>query len=392
MQPMKKKLAILGSTGSIGTQTLDIVRSFPDEFTAEVLTAQNNAALLTEQALEFKPNAVVIGNKDLYNTVNDALSPHDIKVFAGNESIEQIVGMDCIDMVIVALVGYSGLRPTWQALHHRKPIALANKETLVVAGETITRLAAEKRIPIFPVDSEHSAIFQCLQGEYHNPVDKIILTASGGPFFGKTSEELEKIQPEQALRHPRWKMGAKVTIDSATLMNKGLEMMEACWLFQVKPEDIEIVVHPQSIIHSMVQFSDHSVKAQLAVPDMHVPIAYAISYPRRLPLKLPEISFRQLQSCTFFSPDTDTFRCLPIAYMAMKKGGNSPCSMNAANEMAVEAFLQGRIRFTSIPDIISETLERSSFLAHPDMDDYLFTDNESRIIASEIIKHLTEKI
>ena len=389
---MKKRLAILGSTGSIGTQTLDIVRAFPEQFAVEVLTAQNNAKLLIEQALAFQPNAVVIGNKDLYPEVNTALAPHDIKVFAGSESIGQIVGMKSIDLVVVALVGYSGLQPTYNALRHGKPVALANKETLVVAGGTITQLAAKKGVPIFPVDSEHSAIFQCLQGEYHNNIDKIILTASGGPFFGRTAAELEKIRPEEALRHPKWKMGAKVTIDSATLMNKGLEMMEACWLFQVKPEQIEIVVHPQSIIHSMVQFADHSVKAQLGVPDMRLPIAYALSYPQRLPLQLPEVSFQQLQACTFFEPDRETFRCLPIAYHAMEKGGSCPCSMNAANEIAVAAFLQGAIRFPDIPYIIEETLARSRFLPHPQMDDYILLDKEARTTATEIVNDIKRKI
>ena len=389
---MKKRLAILGSTGSIGTQTLDIVRAFPEQFAVEVLTAQNNAGLLVEQAMAFHPNAVVIGNKELYPEVNEALAPHGIKVFAGSESIEQIVGMKSIDLVVVALVGYAGLRPTYQALLQGKPVALANKETLVVAGGTITQLAAEKGLPIFPVDSEHSAIFQCLQGEYHNNIDKIILTASGGPFFGRTAAELEKIRPEEALQHPKWKMGAKVTIDSATLMNKGLEMMEACWLFQVKPEQIEIVVHPQSIIHSMVQFADHSVKAQLGVPDMRLPIAYALSYPQRLPLELPELSFRQLQACTFFAPDRETFRCLPIAYHAMEKGGSCPCSMNAANEIAVAAFLQGRIRFPDIPYIIEETLARSRFLPQPQMDDYILLNEEARTTATEIVNDITRKI
>ncbi|MBP5396052.1 MAG: 1-deoxy-D-xylulose-5-phosphate reductoisomerase [Bacteroidales bacterium] len=389
---MKKRLAILGSTGSIGTQTLDIVRAFPEQFAVEVLTAQNNAGLLVEQAMAFQPNAVVIGNKELYPKVNEALAPHNIKVFAGSESIEQIVGMKSIDLVVVALVGYAGLRPTYQALQQGKPVALANKETLVVAGGTITQLAAEKGVPIFPVDSEHSAIFQCLQGEYHNNIDKIILTASGGPFFGRTAAELEKIRPEEALQHPKWKMGAKVTIDSATLMNKGLEMMEACWLFQVKPEQIEIVVHPQSIIHSMVQFADHSVKAQLGVPDMRLPIAYALSYPQRLPLELSELSFRQLQACTFFAPDRETFRCLPIAYHAMDKGGSCPCSMNAANEIAVAAFLQGRIRFPDIPYIIEETLARSRFLPQPQMDDYIQLNEEARTTATEIVNDITRKI
>lgn len=385
---MKKHIAVLGSTGSIGTQTLDVVRRFPDDFAIEVLTAQNNADLLIQQALEFQPNAVVIGNSGLYSMVNEALSSSDIKVFAGSESIEQIVEMSSIELVVVALVGYSGLRPTYRALQCGKPIALANKETLVVAGEVITRLAAEKQLPIFPVDSEHSAIFQCLQGEFHNPVEKIILTASGGPFFGKKAEELKDMGPEQALRHPKWKMGNKVTIDSATLMNKGLEMMEAHWLFQVPPKDIEIVVHPQSIVHSMVQYADRSVKAQLATPDMRLPIAYALSYPKRLPLPLPELSFRELQSLTFYEPDMETFRCLGIAYKAMEKGGSWPCSMNAANEIAVEAFLQGQIRFLQIPDVLEETLSKASFEPHPDMDAFMRLNEESRTIASETIKKI----
>ena len=382
---MKKRLAILGSTGSIGTQTLEIVRAFPEQFSVEVLTAQNNAELLIRQAMEFQPNAVVIGNGDLYTQVNEALFPHGIKVFAGSESIRQIVEMESISLVVVALVGYSGLMPTYNALQHGKPVALANKETLVVAGNIITRLAAEKGLPILPVDSEHSAIFQCLQGEYHNAIDKIILTASGGPFFGHTEEQLQHIRPEEALRHPKWNMGSKVTIDSATLMNKGLEMMEACWLFQVKPEDIEIVVHPQSIIHSMVQFGDHSVKAQLAVPDMRLPIAYALSYPQRLPVAVPEVSFTKLQSCTFHKPDTKTFRCLPIAYRAMERGGSAPCSMNAANEIAVKAFLDGCVRFTDIPDIIEETMACSPFMPEPRMEDFIRLNDEARAIATEIV-------
>lgn len=385
---MKKHIAVLGSTGSIGSQTLDIVRRFPDDFAVEVLTAQNNADLLVQQAIEFQPNTVVIGNKELYAKVHEVLASSDIKVFAGNESIEQIVEMSSIDLVVVALVGYSGLRPTYRALQCGKPIALANKETLVVAGEVITRLAAEKRLPIFPVDSEHSAIFQCLQGEFYNPLEKIILTASGGPFFGKKTEELQNIGPEQALRHPKWKMGSKVTIDSATLMNKGLEMMEAHWLFQVPPQNIEIVVHPQSIVHSMVQYADKSVKAQLAAPDMRLPIAYALTYPKRLPLPIPELSFRELQSLTFYEPDMETFHCLPIAYRAMEKGGSCPCSMNAANEIAVEAFLQGHIQFLQIPDVIEHTIDKASFEPQPDIDAFVRLNEESRNIANEIVKKI----
>lgn len=388
---MRKRIAILGSTGSIGTQTLDIVRSFPEQFSVEVLTAQNNSELLIRQAMEFQPNTVVIGNEEWYDKVNEALSPYNIKVFAGAESIEQIVEMDSIDLVVVALVGYAGLRPTYSALRHGKPVALANKETLVVAGELITRTAAEKHLPILPIDSEHSAIFQCLQGEYHNDIKKLILTASGGPFFGKKREELAKVSPEQALHHPNWKMGNKVTIDSASLMNKGLEMMEAHWLFQVEPEDIEIVVHPQSIIHSMVEYSDHSVKAQMGVPDMRLPIAYALHYPVRLPLDLPSLSFKELKSLSFSEPDTETFRCLPIAYKAMKEGGSRPCSMNAANEIAVDAFLKGQIPFLRIPDVIEQTLEKASFMPHPDMNDFIGLNEESRNIATETVNRIKKE-
>lgn len=388
---MNKRLAILGSTGSIGTQTLNIVRAFPDKFSVEVLTAQHQADLLIQQAAEFRPNAVVIGEEALYSTVNDALSPLDIKVFAGQKSIASIVEMSSIDLVVVALVGYAGLMPTHNALQHGKPVALANKETLVVAGERITALAAAKKLPILPIDSEHSAIFQCLQGEFHNPIDKLILTASGGPFFGKKAQELEHIRPEEALRHPKWKMGAKVTIDSATLMNKGLEMMEAHWLFQVPPKDIEVVVHPQSIVHSMVQFADHSVKAQLGMPDMELPIAYALSYPLRLPVDLPELSFKDLRSLTFSEPDTGTFRCLALAYRMMEQGGSAPCSMNAANEEAVAAFLRGDIQFLHISDVIEKTLEKASFERHPDMPDFVRLDEEARIIAKELIMQLKKR-
>ncbi|MBO4281769.1 MAG: 1-deoxy-D-xylulose-5-phosphate reductoisomerase [Bacteroidales bacterium] len=388
---MNKRLAILGSTGSIGTQTLNIVRAFPDKFSVEVLTAQHQADLLIQQAAEFRPNAVVIGEEALYSTVNDALSPLDIKVFAGQKSIASIVEMSSIDLVVVALVGYAGLMPTHNALQHGKPVALANKETLVVAGERITALAAAKKLPILPIDSEHSAIFQCLQGEFHNPIDKLILTASGGPFFGKKAQELEHIRPEEALRHPKWKMGAKVTIDSATLMNNGLEMMEAHWLFQVPPKDIEVVVHPQSIVHSMVQFADHSVKAQLGMPDMELPIAYALSYPLRLPVDLPELSFKDLRSLTFSEPDTGTFRCLALAYRMMEQGGSAPCSMNAANEEAVAAFLRGDIQFLHISDVIEKTLEKASFERHPDMPDFVRLDEEARIIAKELIMQLKKR-
>lgn len=385
---MKKNIAILGSTGSIGTQTLDIIKSFPDKFSAEVLTAQNNADLLISQAIEFRPNTVVIGNENLYEKVNTTLSPYDIKVFAGSSSIEQIVKMSSIDMVLVALVGYSGLRPTYNALKHGKSVALANKETLVVAGNIITSLAVEKNIRIFPVDSEHSAIFQCLQGEMNNEVDKLILTASGGPFLGKKKEELTKIKPAEALNHPNWKMGNKVTIDSATLMNKGLEMIEAHWLFEMSPDKIEIIIHPQSIIHSMVQFTDHSIKAQLGVPDMRLPIIYALSYPFRLGNSLPEISFKDLHTLTFAEPDLETFSCLKLAYEALKKGGSYPCCMNAANEIAVEAFLKEKVQFLQIPDIIEKTMEKATYVSKPDIDTLIEIDKESRFIATQIVKKI----
>ncbi len=384
-----KHIAILGATGSIGTQALEMVQAFPEEFAVEVLTARHNADLLIQQSLHFKPNAVVIEEENLYRKVADALQPHDIKVFAGSQSIVDIVEMSSIDMVLVAVSGYAGLRPTYNALQHDKPIALANKETLVVGGSVITRLAAERHLPILPVDSEHSAIFQCLQGELHNPVEKLILTASGGPFLGRKKEDLQNIRPADALKHPNWKMGSKVTIDSATLMNKGLEMMEAHWLFQVPVEDIEVVVHPQSIVHSMVEFSDHSVKAQLGVPDMRLPIVYALSYPYRLPNRLQSLSFKEWHTLTFQEPDEETFRCLPIAYEVMRKGGNAPCCMNAANEVAVAAFLQEKISFLQIPELIEKVLAKASFIAQPEMGDFVRSDKESRMIATEIIQQLS---
>lgn len=382
---MKKRIAILGSTGSIGTQTLEVVDAYPDVYQVEVLTAMNNAELLIQQALKYSPNAVVIANDEKYSEVADALAHTDIKVFAGDSSLIDIVEMESIDIVMMALVGYSGLKPTYNAIKHRKPIALSNKEVLVVGGELITALSIENNVPIFPVDSEHSAIFQCLTGEFHNPIEKLILTASGGPFRGKSKEFLESVTVEQALNHPNWNMGNKVTIDSASLMNKGLEVIEAHWLFQVPVENIEVLVHPQSVIHSMVQYCDGSIKAQLGVPDMKLPIMYSLSYPNRLPSPFPRLSFDDYTSLTFEKPDRTVFRNLDIAYKSIALGGNTPCIMNAANEIAVDAFLNKKIGFLQLSDIIEHTIQKVGFIAKPTMDDYFETDKESRIIAKQLI-------
>ncbi len=385
---MKKRIAILGSTGSIGKQALEQIEAQSSFFEIEVLTAQNNADLLIEQAIKFLPNAVVIENESLYKKVNAALTPHAIKVFAGTRSLEQIVEMDSIDMVLVALVGYAGLLPTYNAIQHKKAVALANKETMVVAGEIITRLALANHTPIIPVDSEHSAIFQCLNGEYPNKVEKIILTASGGPFFGMHEEALTSIRVEQALNHPNWKMGNKVTIDSATLMNKGLEVIEAKWLFGISHEQIEVVVHPQSIIHSMVQFEDGSIKAQMGLPNMRLPIMYALSFPHRLKNSLKRLSFSDYSNLSFFTPDRKLFKCLDIAYQAIEIGGSQPCAMNAANEIAVEAFLAEKIQFLRIPNVIEETLTQIKNITHPSMDDFIQVNNEARQIAHQIINKI----
>lgn len=382
---MKKRIAILGSTGSIGTQTLQVVDTHPDLFQIEVLTAMDNATLLIQQALYYQPNAVVIVNESKYEEVSSALSKTDIKVFSGESSLIDIVEMESIDIVMVALVGYSGLKPTINAIKHKKAIALSNKEVLVVAGELITTLALENQAPIFPVDSEHSAIFQCLTGEFHNPIEKLILTASGGPFRGKSTDFLKNVTIEQTLKHPNWSMGAKVTIDSASLMNKGLEVIEAHWLFQVPVNQIEVLVHPQSIIHSMVQFSDGAIKAQLGVPDMKVPIMYALSYPNRLLSPFPRLNFDDYSSLTFEKPDLRVFRNLNIAYQAIEKGGNTPCIMNAANEIAVQSFLSKKITFLQLPDVIEHTIQKINYIANPTLDDYFNTDNESRIIATQFI-------
>ncbi|MCU0402656.1 MAG: 1-deoxy-D-xylulose-5-phosphate reductoisomerase [Algoriphagus sp.] len=368
-----KRVAILGSTGSIGTQTLDVIRQHSDRFTVEVLTAQNNCDLLISQALEFKPNAVVIGNEANYLKVKDALIPHDIKVFAGQKAIAQVVEMETIDVVLTALVGYSGLIPTVHAIKAGKQIALANKETLVVAGEIITALAKENLVNIYPVDSEHSAIFQCLVGEFHNPIEKIILTASGGPFRGKDRAFLETVTREQALKHPNWDMGAKITIDSASLMNKGLEVIEAKWLFGLKTEQIDVVVHPQSIVHSLVQFEDGSIKAQLGLPDMRIPIQFALSYPDRFKSDFERFNFANYPNLTFEQPDMKTFRNLQLAFDALARGGNAPCVLNAANEIAVAAFLNREVGFLEMSDLIEETLAKATFVKHPSLEDYVVT-------------------
>lgn len=382
----KKRVAILGSTGSIGTQTLEVIRQHSSDFQVEVLTAQNNADLLIQQALEFNPNAVVIGNESLYSQVRDALIPKDIKVFAGQKAISQIVEMETIDVVLTALVGYSGLIPTIHAIKAGKQIALANKETMVVAGEIITALAKENQVNIYPVDSEHSAIFQCLVGEFHNPIEKIILTASGGPFRGKDRAFLENVTKAQALKHPNWEMGAKITIDSASMMNKGLEVIEAKWLFGLKTEQIEVVVHPQSIVHSLVQFEDGSLKAQLGLPDMRIPIQFALSFPHRFKSDFERFNFMNYPQLTFEQPDLETFQNLQLAYDALAKGGTAPCILNAANEIAVDAFLKEKVGFLEMSDLIGETLSKTEFILHPNLEDYVETDRRAREITEQLIK------
>ena len=373
-----KKIAILGSTGSIGTQTLDVISTQPEHFQVEVLTAQNNAEMLIQQAIHHKANTVVIGDETKYQLVKDALWNHDVKVYAGKKALTQIVESTEVDIVLTALVGFAGLDPTIHAIKSKKPIALANKETLVVAGEYITKLARENAVNIYPVDSEHSAIFQCLAGEWKNPIEKIYLTASGGPFRGKKREELLSITREQALKHPNWSMGAKITIDSATLMNKGLEVIEARWLFNLKPEQIDVIVHPQSIIHSIVQFTDGSMKAQMGLPDMKLPIQYALGYPQRIQSDFPRFNFLSYPTLSFEQADKETFRCLELAYKAMHKNGNMPCILNAANEVAVSLFLQDKIRFLEIADMVEEAMERIPFIAEPSVDDYYSTDQLTR--------------
>ena len=382
---MQKHIAILGSTGSIGTQTLEVIDRNPDHFTLEVLTAGNNAEVLVEQSRKFLPNHVVIANEEKYEHVSEELADLPVKVYAGTDALEQIVEMDSVDIVMSALVGFSGLRPTLRAIRSGKHIALANKETLVVGGDLVTRAAKENRVNIYPVDSEHSAIFQCLVGEGMNPVEKIILTASGGPFLGKDKAYLQHVTREEALRHPNWCMGDKVTIDSASLMNKGLEVIEARWLFGLKPEQIEVIIHPQSIIHSLVQFEDGSIKAQLGIPDMKLPIQYALGFPKRLKSDFERFSFADYPQLTFQEPDLEIFPNLSLAYRALEEGGNMPCVLNAANEVAVSAFLDGKLGFFDMPGIIERTLESVSFIASPDLNDYVEIDSEARKIAESYL-------
>jgi 1-deoxy-D-xylulose-5-phosphate reductoisomerase len=378
-----KHISILGSTGSIGTQALDVVRSNPGAFEIDCITAQNNAELLIQQANEFLPGTVVIGNEAKYTEVRDALANVPVKVFAGEDAIVQMMAQESTEIVLTACVGYAGLRPTLAAIEAGKHIALANKETLVVAGELVTAMAKEKAVNIYPVDSEHSAIFQCLAGEWENKIEKIYLTASGGPFRGKTREELLQVAPAQALKHPNWDMGAKITIDSASLMNKGLEVIEARWLFNLKPEQIDVVVHPQSIVHSIVQMSDGSMKAQMGLPDMKLPIQYALTYPKRLQTDFPRFDFLNYPALTFEQPDRETFRNLDLAFEAMHTGGTAPCILNAANEVAVDAFLKEQIGFLAMSDLVAHCLAKISIKSKPSYDDYVQTDAETRRVARE---------
>ena len=383
---MKKGIAILGSTGSIGTQALEVINEQSDKFHVEVLTANNSASLLIKQAKIYKPNSVVIVNDDKYNKVFSELSPLNIKVYSGAKSLEQIVDSEKIDIVLTALVGYAGLLPTINAIKCGKKIALANKETLVVAGELISKLAKENNSEIIPVDSEHSAIFQCLNGEERNPVEKIILTASGGPFRGKKRHELENVTKEQALKHPNWSMGAKITVDSASLMNKGLEVIEAKWLFDLNQNQIEVVIHPQSIIHSAVQFEDGSIISQLGIPDMKLPIQYALGYPNRIKNSFKRFSFFEYSNLSFERPDTDTFKNLSLAYKAMDLGGNAACVLNAANEVAVDGFLNDKIGFLNMSDLIDNCLEKINFVNNPSLEDLIESDKETRILAKKLLK------
>jgi len=388
---MPQRIALLGSTGSIGTQSLDVISRFPEEFEVEVLVAGNNVDLLTQQALRFQPDSVVIGNKDHYPLLKENLKNTDIKVYTGEDAMEQVVTSSTVDTVIASIVGYSGLKPTIAAIKAGKRIALANKETLVVAGEIIGRLVRESGSIIIPVDSEHSAIFQCLVGETGNPVEKITLTASGGPFFGWSEERLRSVKPADALKHPNWDMGNKVTIDSASLMNKGLEVIEAKWLFDLTPDQISVIVHPQSVIHSFVHFSDGSVKAQLGVPDMRVPILYALSYPDRLISDLPRLELSDYKSFTFAEPETEKFRNLNLAYKSIRKGGNLPCILNAANEVAVAAFLEEKISFPDMSDVVEYAMENTTWSASPDLGFLQATDAAAREKAHNIINKIHKK-
>jgi len=385
-ESIKKRIAIFGSTGSIGTQALEVIDAHSDLFEVEILTAQTNDKLLIEQALKYKPNAIVIGDERKYENVKNALASTDIKVFAGENALEEVADFDTYDMMLAGIVGFAGLKPTLKAVEKGKAIALANKETLVVAGDIVMQLAVEKRVPIIPVDSEHSAIFQCLVGETRNKIEKIILTASGGPFLGKKPNFLVNVKRDHALQHPNWKMGAKITIDSATLMNKGLEMIEAKWLFNLSPDQIQVVIHPQSIIHSMVQFEDGSIKAQMGLPDMKLPIQYALTFPKRVANENPRINFRRMPVLSFEEPDVKTFRNLSLATMALEKGGNFPCILNAANEIAVWAFLNNRIGFLDITAVIEKCLQKLNYIEKPNLTDYFESDGEARNLAASLVK------
>jgi len=380
-----KRIALFGSTGSIGTQTLEVIAANPDKFSVEILTGNNNDELLIQQALKFNPNIVVIGEDKKYQKVKEALASTDIKVFAGEKSLEEVAGMDCYDMMLAAIVGFAGLKPTLKAIDNGRSIALANKETLVVAGDIVMQRAVEKRTPVIPVDSEHSAIFQCLVGETRNRIEKIILTASGGPFLGKKPNYLVNVKREHALQHPNWTMGAKISIDSATLMNKGLEMIEAKWLFNLKPEQIQVVIHPQSIIHSMVQFEDGSLKAQMGLPDMKLPIQYAMAFPQRIPNAFPRFDFSKSAQLSFEPPDIKTFRNLGIAMEALYKGGNLPAVLNAANEISVFGFLRNRIGFLDMTEVIERTMQKIPFIAKPTLEEYFESDAEARNFAASLL-------
>jgi 1-deoxy-D-xylulose-5-phosphate reductoisomerase len=384
----KRRIAILGSTGSIGVQALEVIEEHPHLFTAEVLTAGNNADLLIAQALKFKPNVVVIGNEQAYEKVKDALFHEGIKVYTGEKALQSVVQMDTVDIVLTALVGFAGLQPTMAAIEAGKPIALANKETLVVAGELITAAAAQRGVNIYPVDSEHSAIFQCWVGEFHNPIEKIILTASGGPFRGKSRNDLLNVTKANALKHPNWSMGAKITIDSATLMNKGLEVIEAKWLFNISPSQIDVIVHPQSIIHSMLQFEDGSIKAQMGLPDMKLPIQYALGYPARIANNFPRFNFVNYPQLTFEAPDKATFRALQLAFDVLEAGKTAPCILNAANEIAVAAFLDDKIGFLQIAELVEETLNKVENTAASTIPDYVEKDKQAREMATSLIATL----
>ena len=382
---MKKRIAIFGSTGSIGTQALEVIAANPDKFEVEILTAHSNDKLLVQQAKKFNPNAVVIVNESKYAAVRDALAATDVKVFAGEKALDEVAAFDTYDMMLAAIVGFAGLKSTLQAIESGKAIALANKETLVVAGDIVMQKAVEKRVPVIPVDSEHSAIFQCLIGETRNKIEKIVLTASGGPFLGKKPNFLVNVKKEHALQHPNWNMGAKISVDSATLMNKGLEMIEARWLFNLQPDQIQVIVHPESIIHSMVQFEDGSIKAQMGLPDMKLPIQYAIAFPQRIPNAFPRYDFTRCDGLHFEQPDIKTFRNLALAVQALQKGGNTPCVLNAANEIAVYGFLRNRIGFLDMMEMVERTMDKIPYIGKPSLEEYFESDAAARNFAASLI-------